>query len=40
MASMKPELSATLCGDLGVFGLLSSDSRFFSGMLSEGRCWC
>ena len=38
MASMNPELSETLCGDLGVFGLLSSDCRFlFSGMLSEGR---
>ena len=39
MASMNPELSETLCGDLGVFGLLSSDCRFlFSGMLSVGRC--
>ena len=38
MASMNPELSETLCGDLGVFGLLSSDCRFlFSGMLSDGR---
>ena len=38
MASMNPELSETLCGDLGVFGLLSSDCRFlFSGMLSVGR---